>query len=296
MTKPSCHFSKKAIPLIALAVLLAVLIGLALFCTPFRLWIKAEQPEGLTVHYINVGQGDASLLLFDDGSAVVIDAGTESSAERLCGYLRHYGIETVRYLFLTHPHEDHIGGAAALLRSFQVETLVVNAALGSGTVWQDFCEARSESGCTNVIAEVAMTFSCGSGQIEVLGPRKRYEDENDNSLYLRVTYGDTVFLFTGDAGISAELDMILSGTNLSCDVLKLAHHGSSSATSSALLQCASPTYAIASCGKYNTYGHPDSGVLDALEAAGVSVFRTDTMGDIIIFSNGTAVEKQAYPY
>lgn len=296
MTKQRSRFDAKRIPLVSLALLLAVLVGLSVFCRPFRIWVGLEKPDGLTVHYIDVGQGDASLLLFDDGSAVMIDTGTVSSAERLTGYLRMHGVKELRYLILTHPHEDHIGGAADLLRSFPVETVVINAALGSGAVWDDFCSARRESGCRNVIADVGMTFPCGSGEIEVLGPRRLFDEENDNSLYLRVTYGDTAFLFTGDAGIAAELDLLFDGADLSCNVLKLGHHGSSSASSSALVQCAAPAYAIASCGRNNTYSHPDPTVLAILEDADVEVCRTDIMGDITFFSNGVTVTRQTYPY
>ena len=220
--------------------------------------------SGLTVTYLDVGQGDCTLLQCD-GQTMLIDAGIGEQANHITTYLKQQGVKSIDYLVCTHAHADHCGGMKAVIAAFPVHTLYLAITVPS----------------------VGDTFALGSATVTVLGPQKHYRDVNDQSLILRVDYGSNAFLFTGDAEYQSETDVLDAGENVRCDVIKAGHHGSRTSTGYRLLYEAQPKYAVISCGAGNEYGHPHDDTLSRLRDADVTVYRTDLNGTVVCRSDGT---------
>ena len=245
----------------------------------------------VSVHYIDVGQADAILILTPEGNAMLIDAGTAGTDTLLVEYLRNLKIETLDYFVLTHPHADHIGGAAEIFDAFVIEEVLMPEAISTSKTFQTVLEKIEAEGCPLTVPEPSETHELGNAIITVLGPVKEYDDLNDASLVLRMDYGTTSFLFTGDAEIPSETDMLAHhpANVFDADVLKLGHHGSSTSSSSAWLDAVSPKYAIASCGKDNSYGHPHAETITQMSERNIVLYRTDECGTVIITTDGTVL-------
>jgi competence protein ComEC len=261
-------------------------------------FLRSERPTlvvtgNLDVHYIDVGQGDAILIITPEKKTVLIDAGVTESKEYLVEYISTLGITTIDSFVLTHPHADHIGGAAAVLEAFTVKDVMMPDVTHTIKMFQNLLLKIDDEGCGITVPEVRETFTVGSALFTCLGPVDNYgsDDLNDMSLVLRLDYGSTSFLFTGDAEETSEKDMLalLPKSDFKVDVLKLGHHGASTSTSKAFLEAVAPSFAIASCGKGNQYGHPHSETLSALQEKGITLLRTDEDGSIVFTSNGSKV-------
>jgi len=251
----------------------------------------------LDVHFINVGQGDAALILTPEGNAMLIDTGESSEKEYLIEYIKSIGITTLDYLVLTHPHSDHIGGAAAVLDAFVIENVLMPDVTHDSKTFLTVEEKIDQEGCGITVPKVKETFKLGTAVITCLGPTENYAEEdnenalNDMSLVLRLDYGSTSFLFTGDAEARSEEDMLsaLSPSVFRADVLKLGHHGSSTSTTETFLSAVSPSFTIACCGENNEYGHPHREVVSLLETKSITLLRTDQDGTIVFSSDGSKV-------
>lgn len=253
-------------------------------------------PARLRVTFIDVGQGDASLLESDDGHAAMIDAGPPEAGAHLREVLAAHGVGQLDWVIFTHPHLDHIGGALDLLDSVRVAR-VIDPAIPHPTATYDRLLAR--------IQQRAIPFGVArSGEVLSLGPHVSVEilapseplisgtrsDVNANSVVVRVTAGSVRMLFAGDAERESEERLLVEGAErLRADVLKVAHHGSRYATTEPFLQAVSPRYAVISCGEGNSYGHPHASTLDLLVRRGVEFFRTDLQGDIVVATDGVHV-------
>ena len=277
--------------LLTLVIAVACLIG---FYLQNRDAARVATPTDgtIAVHFIDVGQADATLILTGDGKTMLIDTGDTGTKEELVSYIENHGVTTIDLLVLTHPHADHIGGAVAVLENFTVNEVLMPDAVTDTKIYENVLVAIDNEGCTLTVPSPKDSFSLGTAKITVLGPVKSYpKDLNAMSLVLRLDYGTTSFLFTGDAEQGSEEDMLsaFSSSEFKADVLKVGHHGSSTSSSSAFLSAVSPTYAIISCGKGNDYGHPHTEVLTALTERGIALYRTDRDGSIVIESNGTSL-------
>lgn len=245
--------------------------------------------EGLEVHFINVGQGD-SILIVCDGEAMLIDGGDNGAEHILPDYLKKQGITSLRYIIATHPHTDHVGGLDAVAQTVDVDTVYLSCVDYETKSFRNFFETVTEKGGNLQFPEVDSTFALGNAFLTVLGPRTYNVPDNWNnaSIVLRLTYGDTSFLFTGDAEQSEETELLEAGCNVSCDVLKVGHHGSRTSSGYRLLYEAQPAYAVISCGEGNDYGHPHKEALSRLQDAGIhDILRTDRLGSIVFYSDGT---------
>ena len=255
---------------------------------------QAEIPDReIVVHFIDVGQGDAELIMTSDGKTVLIDSGTPESRTVLTGYLKEQGVKKIDYFVLTHPHADHIGGAAAVLDAFDVVNVIMTDAPTTTSTYKKVLQKIDEKDCGVIFAEAGKEYSLGEAKITILGPVSDYSDDlNNTSIVLRLTYGRTVFMFTGDAEKKAEQDMLtkLPASYFRADVLKLGHHGSSNSTSDGWFFAVSPEYAVISCGRNNDYGHPHREILSLLKKNGTTYFRTDTDGSIVMSSDGESVK------
>ncbi|WP_406678711.1 ComEC/Rec2 family competence protein [Moorella sp. ACPs] len=248
----------------------------------------------LRVHYLDVGQGDAILVQLPDGKNILIDSGTGEAGPGVVRELKQYSVKKLDYVIGTHPHEDHIGGLDLVINSFQVGKVYLPRVTHNTDAYMDLLLAIKNKGlkATEAKAGVALPLDMGIQALFVSPAKSNYEDLNDYSAVLHLTYGQTAFLFTGDAGTTAEEEMLASGRPLKADVLKVAHHGSRYATSTAFLKAVAPRYAVISVGKGNDYGHPHVQTLQRLQKAGVKIYRTDRDGTITAVSDGRKVTIQ----
>ena len=251
-------------------------------------------PEGtVEVHMIDVGQGDSILIMAPKGN-VLIDAGDESAEGALRSYLDSMKIEKIDYLILTHPDADHIGSADMVVNTYSVGSVMMEpyTYTSETQVYRNLETAIETRSVATIDPSPNDVYSLGDLHITVLGPLDTYKDKNNNSIVARFDYGETSFMMTGDAETKSEKAMVtqygLTG-KLRCDVLKVGHHGSTTSTSSDFLASVKPEIAIISCGEGNKFGHPQEETLDKLAAAGVTVYRTDKVGTIILISDGKKV-------
>ncbi len=254
----------------------------------------AEVTEELAVHFIDVGQGDCTLITQGE-HAMLIDAGDNSQGENVVSYLDYLGVDELDYLVLTHPDADHIGGADVVLYHIDCETVLAPDKEADTKSWSDVVDAMDAGNLDATHPQPGDSYALGEASFTVLAPLQDYDDSNDCSIVLRLTHGDNTFLFTGDAEETAEADMLSAGYALSADVLKVGHHGSRSSTSDDFLAAVSPSFAVISCGEGNDYGHPHAATLNKLRASGVSVYRTDEQGTITVTSDGSSLVWNASP-
>ncbi|MCH5264919.1 MAG: MBL fold metallo-hydrolase [Lachnospiraceae bacterium] len=243
----------------------------------------------LTVSYLDVGQGDATLIQ-KGGFHMLIDAGNNNKGETVVECLKQAGVKKLDVLVGTHPDSDHIGGLDTVIENIPVETLYLPKATKETKTYQDVEKAMKAKKLTAQMPEIGKEYTYEKNLVlRFLSPDETYSDANNNSLVVQAAYGKTRFLFMGDAEEEAEKKLVEKQYDLECDVLKLGHHGSHTATSQTFLQKADPVYAIISCGRDNSYGHPHAEVLARLEEEDVQIYRTDTMGTIQAVSDGEQV-------
>lgn len=245
----------------------------------------APSTEMLEVHFIDVGQADCALLRTND-HAMLIDGGNVGDSSLVVSYLLNLGIEELDCVVCTHAHEDHAGALGGIMAVFPVETVYVTTTTYASNCYDDFMRYVDQQGLTPNIPSPGDSYMLGQCQITFLGPVKSYAETNDTSLICRADYGNTSFLFTGDMETSAEADLLDSGANVKADVLKVGHHGSSTSTSYRFLYEVDPQWAVISCGKDNSYGHPNDEVVSRLRDAGVTFWRTDLSGTIMVVTDG----------
>lgn len=248
----------------------------------------------LQVHFIDVGQGDSTLVVCG-GEAMLIDAGGDSKGTTVQLYLQRQGIAELAYVVATHPDSDHIGGLDVILTKFDCGVVIMSDVPADTAAYRDVADAMRYRGYQNTLPEVGGTYALGDAVFTIIAPVGDYPDDNNSSIGIRLVHGDNSFLFTGDAGAEAEEDMTGSGMDISARVLKAGHHGSSTSTSEAFVSAVSPAYAVISCGNGNPYGHPHKEALDVLKDAGVQVFRTDEQGSIVAVSDGVFLSWNTEP-
>ena len=246
-------------------------------------------PENSTfsIHFIDVGQADAALVECD-GHYMLIDGGNKSDSNTIYSVLKKASASHLDIVVGTHAHEDHIGGLPGALNYADADLTLCATKSYDSAAFDDFKKYASQKGGGIVIPSVGDTYSLGSASVKVLGVNGG-SDANDTSIVLMITYGETKFLFTGDAEREAEQAILNSGADLSATVLKVGHHGSDTSTTYPFLREIMPTYAVISVGTGNSYGHPTEDTLSRLRDADVKVYRTDLQGDIKCVSDGKTV-------
>ena len=255
----------------------------------------------LRVHFIDVGQGD-SILIQAGEQAMLVDAGTNESGSVVTEYLRSLNITKLDYLIGTHPHEDHIGGLDDVIHSFDIGTVIMPNVSHTTQTYEDVLDALLEKNLTVTAPHPGDSYSIGDASFTVLSPSAEIaeqaaenDDLNNLSVGIRLVYGSNAFVLCGDAESDSEEAMVESGLDLKADVLKAGHHGSSTSTSDAFLAAVDPDYAVISCGKDNSYGHPHQETMDKLNAADISIFRTDEQSTVVAVSDGSSITWSSAP-
>lgn len=257
-------------------------------------YAQAAQTSELTVSYLDVGQGDATLIESPDGRQVLIDGGRDASVLRELGTALGFWDRYIDVVIATHPDADHVGGLADVLERYDVGIIVLTENQSDSPAATRFMAAVAREGTEVVYARKGQKFEIDEAQLRVLFPDREVSglESNASSIVLQLQYGETQFLFTGDAPKSIELYLVEQyGAGLQSDVLKIGHHGSKTSTAEVFLEMVDPAYAVVSAGCDNPYGHPHAVVLETLAA--VPILETCALGTITFSSDGqTVVQKK----
>lgn len=265
--------------------------GLLIVCVILLLIVRQTESQGLLeVIYFDVGQGDSILIKTPSHHTILIDGGPGTSVvSKLGNYLPFYQ-QKIDLIILTHAHEDHLAGLIGVVNKYEVGQVIysdVEYSSSSYKEWQSIMEIKEM-----VVTEpvVGQEYKFGDVVLKILHPFEKYnetpEDINDTSVVSRLTYQDTSFLFTGDASIDVEDELLENNINVSSNVLKVAHHGSKYSSSFDFLEAVSPSYAVIQSGAGNSFGHPHKLILNKLNGYNIEILRNDEMGDIVLTSNG----------
>lgn len=248
--------------------------------------------QGLQIHFLEVGKADCILVLCD-GKTMIVDGGDASDRDYIFSYLDNLGITSFDYMINTHPHADHLGALDQILVKYKTQKAYISPKTHTTKLYESFLLSLEE---TNVLVDVPVagdSFMLGGAQITFYSPQSGadFGDEiNDWSLVFMLSYGENRFLFTGDVESTAENALLESGFDLSCDVLKVAHHGSNTSSKKKMIEAASPRYAVITCDKTTEKGRPSDKVLSRLEEAGAILLRTDELGAIVVQADENSFE------
>lgn len=245
----------------------------------------------ISVHYIDVGQGDCQLIVAGN-TRVLIDSGEEIYADRVIHYISKMGFRRLDYVIATHQHTDHIGGMSKILEAFSIGKFIMpqvpDDLIPMGKEFEQMLDVIEKRGITAEYSRQGSSIQLGNGaKLDFLGPvHDDYISLNNYSIVCRLVHGERSFLFTGDVERAAESDLVNSGENLRSDVLKIPHHGSTSSSTPSFIEAINPRYAVISVGKGNSYGHPKTEVLSRLSKHNCEIITTMQSGTVVFVSDG----------
>ena len=262
--------------------------------------VPAQQPPekpatNLKVHFIDVGQGDC-ILIEDGTSAMLIDAGNPENGPGIVSYIKNLGTQKLNFVLATHPHADHIGGMADVINAFDVEKIIMPKATHTTRTFENLLLTIQNKGLKITAPVPGTEYKLGDASFTILAPNSSsYKDLNDYSVVIKLKYGSTSFLFTGDAEAVSENEILARGYDVKANVLKVGHHGSTSSTTERFLDAVSPRYAVICVGANNQYGHPAPETLSKLAERGIKIYRTDEAGTIVATSDGKSISFNKQP-
>ncbi len=254
---------------------------------------STETGSQLQIHYLDVGQGDATLIECD-GHFMLIDAGNNDKGTAVQSYLSKQGVSNLDYVIGTHPDADHIGGLDVIITKFDCKAVFLENEQKDTATYRDVLDAISYRGYQKTAPAVGEQYQLGDAVFTIVGPSTIGTESNDNSIALVLQYGQNKFYFEGDAGEKEEESILETGIDVSADVYKIGHHGSKTSTGEDMLAAVDPTYAVISVGE-NSYGHPSADVLTKLREKDISLFRTDEQGTLIATSDGKNISWNCSP-
>ena len=250
----------------------------------------------LRVHFIDVGQGDA-ILIQSNGSHMLIDAGERYNSDNLINYLKDNGVIKLEYVIATHPHSDHIGSLAEVIDSFQIGKIIMPDAITTTKTFEGLLDTIERNSLRITKPVVGTEYMIGSASFTIIAPNgSDYKNLNDYSVGIKLWHKENSFVFTGDAETYSENEMLKNGIDLEADVLKLAHHGSSTSNSANFLDAVNPIICVVSAKKDNSYGHPHVETMQAMKDRDIVLYRTDEQGTIILESDGKNITAEKNPY
>ncbi len=241
-------------------------------------------------HFIDVGQGDCTMILGEDVS-IVVDTGPGENKYTTVEYIKQF-TDQIDVLILTHPHEDHIGAAEDIINKIGVETVIMPDAVADTACFEKLLDAIEENDCNVLEGKAGDVYEFGGVGVEIYAPGgSGYKDLNNSSIVAKIITDEISTVVTGDAESSSEKEILSNFPSYKLDahILKAGHHGSSTSTSTDFLEAVSPQYAVISCGEGNSYGHPHYETIQLFERYNVEYFRTDTQGTIVFYSDGEKI-------
>ncbi len=246
----------------------------------------------LTIHFIDVGQGESTLIQSPSGTTVLIDGAGDEGADKVTSYIKSLGIKRINIIVATHPHPDHISGLINVLNNFNVDKVIDLGVPHANEFYWGYMKAISKSDANYVNWSAGSEFDLGSNtKMRIVGPFNFPTKKlNESSIVIKLTYHNISFLFAGDAEHMLEGEIVASGQDISADVLKVGHHGSISSSSMTFLKNINPSIAVISLGLNNEYDFPHSIVMQKFNSLGVNVYRTDISKDVIMYSDGNVIK------
>ena len=238
----------------------------------------------MTSYFIDVGQGDCSLFVSGD-ETMLIDSGEYEYGDAILSFMEEKGISEIDYIVATHAHTDHMGAMKGIINSIDVENIILSEVSDSAMSkrqYGEFLEAVDNSGAEVIIAEPDYTFSFGNAECTILAPFEVSQDENNNSVVIKIMAGKTSFLMTGDIEKSVEKQILINYPDLEATILKIAHHGSNTSSHDDFINSINAKVGIISVGKSNSYDHPSAEVIESLRNSGMDLYRTDLNGTVTI--------------
>lgn len=278
------------------ALTLLLLLSLCACSLPVSLPDSNSVPEkaaadgsAMQVTFLDVGQGDCELIVLPDGKTILIDAGESKSADDIISFLEEQGISRLDYVIATHPHADHIGGMQEVIEAFDVGEIYMPKVEHDTKTYENLLLAIQEKSLrVHTAKDGVILIEEGGVSAQFVAPcADSYKDLNNYSAVLHLTYGDVSFLFMGDAEQESEEQIT---AEVSADIIKLGHHGSSTSSSQEFLEAVSPSAAVISCGAGNSYGHPHEETLRTLDQLGIETYRTDQDGTVTVTTDGTTYQ------
>ncbi|MDR2558423.1 MAG: MBL fold metallo-hydrolase [Oscillospiraceae bacterium] len=241
--------------------------------------------EGVSVHFINVGQGDCALILTPEKS-VLIDSGEREYSAVVINYLRAQGVTQLNFAVVSHPHSDHIGSMSSVIDELGADYIILprvkESIVPTTSAFLRLLDSIENNGTEVIWAESGMVFELSAdSKMEILAPLRQYDSLNENSVVVKFNHTAGSFLFTGDIESTAESDLADSELDINADVLAVAHHGSLTSSTAKFLNAVGGRYAVISVGSPNSYNHPREEILTRLELRGYEILRTDLHGNII---------------
>lgn len=247
--------------------------------------------QQLEVHYINVGQGDATYIELPDGTDILIDSGRSGSGQAIVNYLKSQETSIdIEYLIATHPDADHVGGMKSVFPSLRVKNFYYPKDVPSSTItWKDVLSLASKEGCRIIDANSGVSLSIAGVTIKLIQPKIDYSTDNYDSVVTFIDYKNAEFLFTGDIEMKVEADLVSKKLVSNVDFMSVPHHGSKYSSSLNFLKIADPEYSIISVGK-NSYGHPSADIINRYKSIGSKIYRTDVNGNVVIKTDGSTAK------
>lgn len=302
MRRKRARINKKNFKYYIAALVIVVLLNIA------AVWMEQEQQEpddsksnnqqnseieGLNskemeVHFLDVDQGLCILVKLGD-EVLIYDGGERDTSSQVVAYVKDLGITEIDYMISSHYDSDHVSGLIGCLNAFDVKNVIGSNYEHNSKLYGSFIDAVKAEGLEMQYPEVGTEYSFGEAVITILSPEEISKDSNANSVAIKLTYGESDFIFTGDADYGSERDMVASGIDIDCEVLSVGHHGSASSSSSIFLENTTPEYVVISCGKGNSYGHPHEEVMELLENMEIDVFRNDVQGTVVATTDGKSI-------
>lgn len=247
-----------------------------------------KSKSDLTVHFIDVGQGDSILLILPDGKNVLLDTGSQPAGPHIVKYLKDHQIKHINHLISTHPHDDHIGGIFNIASEFEIDNFYDNGSSNFSSIfYAEYLNlVRSNKAKYNIL-QAGDSFTFGDTRIDILNPLLPPTGNlNEDSVVVKLVFGRINILLSGDLGNQGEKRLIKAGTELASQILKTGHHGDRRSSSDDFLDAVKPEAAIISVGSINEYGQPHKEILDRLHKKGINIYRTDRNGNIVLKTDG----------